>query len=185
LARSAGALILAGCGVPAWPVPVPPDPNQVCEPQPAGSVASGEPLARMDVRLPLCGGHAKCADRDRLRAFLADQVSRCAMTPAARTLPAEIDALVTALAKGPFSTNDFPRAATALPADFREQKVQVALDGSRSVPEDSAAVPYRGFWWTFWDRQALTELPTAKASGYSHLIVFPEFEGREPCAELR
>jgi hypothetical protein len=164
---------------------VPPDPNLVCEPQPATLAVSEPSSARLDVALPLCAGQAKCADRDRLRAFLADQVSRCAATPAARRLPAEIDALVTALVKGPFSTNDFPRAATALPADFREQKVQVALDASRSVHEDSTAVPYRGFWWTFWDRKALTELPTAKASAYTHLIVFPEFEGREPCAELQ
>jgi hypothetical protein len=179
------ALMLVGCGVPPWPVPVPPDPNTLCEAQPAPPAVADQPLTRVDVALPLCAGQAKCADRDRLRAFLANQVSRCALTPAARPLPPELDALVAALAKGPFSTNDFPRAAGALPAEFREQKVQVALDGSRSVHEDSTAVPYRGFWWTFWDRQVLTEVPTAKASGYSHLIVFPEFEGREPCAELQ
>lgn len=177
-------LLLAGCGVPSWPVPVPPAPNTLCETQPA-LTSLEQPLSRLDVGLPLCGGQSTCADRDRLRAFLADQVSRCALTPGARRLPAELDAVVTALTKGPFSTNDFPRAASALPAEFREQKVEVALDGSRSVQEDSTAVPYRGFWWTFWDREVLTELPTAKASGYSHLIVFPEFEGREPCAELQ
>ena len=163
-------------------MPVPPDANTFCETQPG---TSDQPLTRVDVALPLCAGQATCADRDRLRSFLAEQVTRCAATPGARPLPADIEAVVTALAKGPFSTNDFPRAASTLPQEFREQKPQVALDGSRAVHEDSSAVPYRGFWWTFWDRQALTELPAAKASGYSHLIVFPEFEGRDPCAELK
>lgn len=181
LAWSVGGLWLAGCGVPPWPVPVPPDANTVCETQPGGA----DSVTRVDVPLPLCGGQPSCAERDRLRSFLAEQVARCRATPGARTLPVEIEAVVTALAKGPFSTNDFPRSASALPEAFRDQKPQVALDGSRTLHEDSSAVLYRGFWWTFWDRQALTELPTSKASGFSHLIVFPEFEGRDPCAELR
>lgn len=174
-------LFLAGCGVPPWPVPVPPDPHLSGEAQPSGV----ERVTRVDVPLPLCGGQPSCPERDRLRSFLAEQVARCRATPGAHTVPVEIEAVVTALAKGPFSMNDFPRSATTLPEAFRDQKPQVALDGSRVVHEDSSALLYRGFWWTFWDRQALTELPTAKSSAFSHLIVFPEFEGRDPCAELR
>ena len=167
------ALTLVSCGVPPWPVPVPQE------------LERDRTQARVGVSLPLCGGAPTCAERDALRGFLAEQASRCRKTPGAKRVPASADELVTAFAKARLSTNDFPRSATALPAAFRQEKSYAAIDGSNPDHEDSSAVLYRGFWWTFWDRQPLTELPIAKASGYSYLIVFPEFEGRDGCANMK
>jgi hypothetical protein len=174
LVRGAFTVLISGCGVPPWPVPVP-----------AETAVDGSP-ARFGVALPLCGGTSSCPERDALRRFLAAQVQRCRATPAPAPLPSELEAVVSALGtKVRLGTNDFPRSASSLPEAFRTQKSYVAIDGGSPVHEDASAVPYSGFWWTFWDRQPLTETPVAKDSSYAFLIVFPEFEGRDPCASFR
>jgi hypothetical protein len=165
-------LVLAvGCGgSPPWPVPVPPE------------KAFDQRPGRAEAALPLCAGAATCPERDALMALVTAHAKRCTAVNATTSVASDVTALVAALGHGDLGTSEFPKSATGLPESFRKQPRHPALDARRDFPEGSAAVLYRGLWWTFWDRAVLSEVPR-KAGGYTYLIVFPEFEGRASCGD--
>ena len=164
-------LTTGGCGgVPRWPVGVPPQ-----------SGLDGAAM-RTEAPLPLCAGATTCPDLDSLRALLNTQAARCASVTGAAAVPQEVDALLVALAEGTPGTANFPSSFSVAPEAFRKLSAEPAVDTRGETPEDAAAVLFHGLWWSFWDRAAISEVPS-KAGGYNHLIVFPDFEGRQPCKE--
>jgi hypothetical protein len=166
-------LVLAsmGCGgVPSWPVGVPPE-----------SGLDGAAM-RSEAALPLCSGATTCAELDSLRALLNAQAARCAGVTGTAAVSQEVDALLVALTEAAPGTASFPSSYGVAPEAFRNASAEPAVDARGGTPEDAAAVLFHGLWWSFWDRAAVSEVPS-KAGGYNHLIVFADFEGRQPCKE--
>jgi len=171
LSLAALLLTTGGCGgVPGWPVGVPPQ-----------SGLDGA-ATRSEAPLPLCAGATTCPDLDSLRALLNSQAQRCAGVTGTATVSKELDALLVALAEAAPGTANFPSSFSVAPEAFRELSAEPAVDARGETPEDAAAVLFHGLWWSFWDRAAISEVPS-KTGGYNHLIVFPDFEGRHPCQE--
>jgi hypothetical protein len=160
-----------GCGgVPSWPVGVPPQTGM-----------DGAPM-RAEAPLPLCAGATTCPELDKLRELLTGQGQRCASVTGTAAVSAEIEALLVALSEGGPSTASFPSSFSVAPEAFRKASSVPAVDACGEGPEDAAAVLFHGLWWSFWDRRAISAEPS-KAGGYSYLIVFSDFEGRQPCKD--
>ncbi|HKO94343.1 MAG TPA: hypothetical protein VJU61_24485 [Polyangiaceae bacterium] len=161
----------AGCGgVPSWPVGVPPQTG-----------LDGAAM-RAEAALPLCAGATTCPELEALRELLHAQGQRCASVTGTPGVSKEVDALLVALAEATPGSASFPSSFGVAPEAFREASAVPAVDARGESPEDAAAVLFHGLWWSFWDRAAISAEPT-KSSGYTHLIVFPDFEGRQPCKE--
>jgi len=161
---------LACGGVPTWPVGVPPQTGM-----------DGAAM-RAEAALPLCAGATTCPELDGLQALLNAQAERCASVTGTATVSKDVEALLVALAEAAPGTASFPGSFGVAPEAFRKASGVPAVDARGEGPEDAVAVLFHGLWWSFWDREAISAAPT-KAGGYSHLIVFPDFEGRQPCKE--
>ena len=160
-----------GCGgVPRWPVGVPPQTG-----------LDGAAM-RTEASLPLCAGATTCPELDSLRALLNAQAARCAGVTGTAAVSKELDALLVALAEATPDTASFPSSFSVAPEAFREASAEPAVDARGETPEDAVAVLFHGLWWSFWDHAAISDVPS-KAGGYSQLIVFSDFEGRQPCKE--
>jgi hypothetical protein len=137
----------------------------------------------VEASLPLCSGQPSCPELDGVRRLLGTQASRCSGAGGARPASPELENLLQVLAKAPPpSSASFPASFAGAPEAFRKASAQRAVDARQGQLDVSAAVLFHGLWWTFWDRGAIPEDPT-KASPFSYLIVFPDFEGRQPCKE--
>ena len=160
-------LTLSGCGVPMWPVPVPP------------LHGHDESVQRAEAALPLCGGAETCAERAAIDALLRAHQRRCRRP----RVPDALSALLEALRKPALlgRSEAFPDVA-GMPADVRSAERVEARDARGDVEQDSVAFLVNGVWWTFWDQAALSEDPEASAR-FTHLIVFPDYEGRDSCKD--
>ena len=171
LVLAALVLLTLGCGgVPTWPVGVPPQTGM-----------DGSAM-RAEAALPLCAGATTCPELDGVRALLNAQAERCASVTGTATVSKDVEALLVALAEAAPGTASFPSGLRVAPESFRKASAVPAVDARGEGAEDAAAVLFHGLWWSFWDRAAISEVPS-KAGGYSHLIVFPDFEGRQPCKD--
>jgi hypothetical protein len=160
-------LLTVSCGVPSWPVPVP-----------AEKGFDGY-AQRVELPLPLCGKEATCDKLVELRALLGRHAQRCAQANRVAALPADLETLIAALRTPGLHPTDVPKNA-AFPTGFRALDSFPAADSRDDSTVSGIAVSYRGLWWSFWERAAISETP-AKAAGLNQLIVFDEFEGRPGC----
>lgn len=193
-------VFLAACGRPPWPVPIP-------EHHYVEHVGGREKKIAQRLQLPLpltdpapCQGLSRqeflrdpgdCPNLNELKMFIDRHEAR--ITPVGG--PAfKIDDDLWALMRSLLSTatlraEPLPRNAAALPRDVQTLDTWRTVDSRDDTPPEGrppVAFLYRGFWWTFWEKQPAPPPPPESSidprakTPFDTLIVFPEFPGRIP-----
>lgn len=187
-----GVLVTA-CTRPPWPVPVSEHRDVAGELKrlglelPLTDPASCREIARQEfLRDP-----DRCPQLETLMNFLDRHAAR--MTPPggpAFEIDDDLWLLMRALGSAKaLRTEPFPKNAATLPEDVRELDTWRAVDSRDETPPQGrlpVAFLYRGFWWSFWQKEAPAPPPPGSGvdprakTPFDTLIVFPEFPERIP-----
>jgi hypothetical protein len=193
-------LLLTACARPPWPVPIPEDhfiefvegrekkiAQRLQLALPLTDPAPCQELSREDFLREAEG----CPNLNELKMFIDRHEARIASVGA----PAyEIDnnlweLMRSFLSEDTLRAEPFPKKAEALPKDARQLKTWRTVDSRDETPPEGrppVAFLYRGFWWTFWQKQPPPPRPPESGidlrakTPFDTLIIFPEFPGRIP-----